>query len=233
MAIPCAVSAYLFLFLPDPTTYYMNDESIDPDENPESEQQLKSAKDPHADKYNDPRVSITPRGIGICVAVLILGAIGAAGSIYARKTKLEQTTRFWGDETITALQLAERIELLPIGSSDFKDVELTATPGLGHLRRALLDERGFDWTTETEGSAAEMCQPVKEDEPPSCVRLRLTDPTAHRVGTIEIDLDLAGGWVGPGDGSRRVRATEWVQPKLRNYFATIINVEQLRYDLRD
>jgi hypothetical protein len=60
----------------------------------------------------------------------------------------------------------------------------------------------------------------------------LTDPSAHRVGTIEIDLDFTTGWVGPSDGSRRVQATQWVQPKLRNYLATIINVEQLRYDLR-
>lgn len=209
----------------------MNDQSSDPVENPAADG--RSAADPHADKYNDPRAKITSRGIWIGFAVVVFGILGAAGSIYARKTRLEQTTRFWGEETITALQLAERIELRPRGSSDFRPVELTATPGLGHLRRALLDERSFDWETESSDAASDMCQPPKPDEPPNCVQLRLTDPTAHRVGTIEIDLDLATGWVGPSDGSRRVQATEWVQPKLRNYFATIINVEQLRYDLRD
>lgn len=209
----------------------MNDQSSDPVEN--SSPDRHSAADPHADKYNDPRASITMRGIWIGLAVTVFGIVGAAGSIYARKTRLEQTTRFWGEETITALQLAERIELLPCGNSDFRPVELTATPGLGHLRRALLDERSFDWESESSDAASDMCQPPQPDEPPNCVQLRLTDPTAHRVGTVEIDLDLATGWVGPSDGSRRVQVTEWVQPKLRNYFATIINVEQLRYDLRD
>ena len=215
----------------------MNDESIDPGENTnqnaENLAQDIDVRDPHSDKYNDPRAAITPRGIWIGVGVVILGMIGAAGSIYARKTRLEQTTRFWGAETITALQLAERIELRPIGSSDFQPVELTATPGLGHLRKALLDERSFDWESESSGSAAEMCRQPIDGGSPNCVQIRLTDPTADRVGTIEIDLDLAGGWVGPSDGSRRVRTTDWVQPKLRNYFGTIINVEQLRYDLRD
>ena len=75
--------------------------------------------------------------------------------------------------------------------------------------------------------------PKKPSEIPDCVQIRLTDPTANRVGTIEIDIDLAGGWVGPGDGSRRVQATTWVQPKLRNYLSTILNVQQKRYDMRD
>lgn len=188
--------------------------------------------DPHADKYNDPRVSITRRGIWIGVAVAVLGMIGAAASIYARRTHLEQTTRFWGQETIIALQLGERIKLLPRGGSEFEPVELTGTPGLGLLRRALLDERGFDWNTEIDRPAVEFCQPP-ESEQVGCVQLQITDPTAHRVGTVQIDLDLASGWIGPADGSSRVQATERMQPKLRNYFKTIINVQQKRYDHRD
>lgn len=213
----------------------MTDKSIDPSENESETDRGDSAAaqvDPHADKYNDPRAKITRRGIWMGVGVFVLGIIGAATSIYARRTRLGETTRFWGQETITALQLAERMQLLPRGSSEFETVELTATPGLGHLRRALLDERHFDWNTETSGGVVEMCSPVESDSP-TCVQIRLTDPTAHRVGTIEIDLDLAGGWVGPSDGSRRVQATEWVQPKLRNYLSTIMTVEQLRSDVRD
>jgi len=205
----------------------MRDTSIDPCDDANA-----SGAGAHADKYNDPRAKITPRGVLLCIGVLILGILGAAASIYARRTQLEQTTRFWGQETITALQLAERMQLLPRGASDFEPVELTGTPGLGHLRRALLDERSFDWQTEVGRSALENCGKQTSD-PPQCVQLRLTDPTAHRVGTIEIDMDLAGGWIGPSDGSRRVQATEWVQPKLRNFLATIISVEQKRYDLRD
>lgn len=189
----------------------------------------------HDDKYNDPRARITKRGVWMGIGVVVFGIVGAAASIYARRTRLEQTTRFWGPETIEALQLAERVELIARGDSEFDPVELTATPGLGHLRRALLDERGFDWSTESPESALEYCGNRVSDSSgaPKCVQLRLTDPTAHRFEQVEIDLDLAGGWVGPSDGSRRVQATDWVQPKLRNYFATIIDVQQKRYDFRD
>lgn len=230
----------------------MSEPSIDPtsaDDDSRGEGSPPAIAD-HADKYNDPRAKITPRGVWMGVAVIILGIVGAFGSIYARKTKLGESTRFWGEDTITALQLGERIELLPAGGSDFPPVELTATPGLGHLRRALLDERNYQWDTETNRPALENCRKPNADQKPNadlhpnadlaepegfthCIRLRLTDPTAHRFDTVEIDIDLGGGWIGPSDGSRRVQATPHVQPKLRNYIGTIVNVEQLRYDLRD
>ena len=158
--------------------------------------------------------------------------VGAAVSIYARKTRLEESTRFWGQETITALQLGERMELRPRGNATFRPVELTGTPGLGHLRRLLLDERNYDWQSESPEAALQDCG-SSESGKPRCVQLRLTDPTAKRVGTVEIDLDLDGGWIGPSDGSRRVRASERARPKLANYFRTIISVEQKRYDFRD
>ena len=187
----------------------------------------------HPDKYSDPRAKITRFGVLLGIGVVILGICFAAISISIRKTKLEQTTKFWGPETITALQLAEKIELRPIGSSDFEPVDLSGTPGLGHLRHALLDDRGFEWNTKSLGAAAERCQNPPEEGAVSCVRLRLTDPTAKRIGTIDLDLDLVGGWVGPGDGSKRVQATEWVRPKLMNYFQMIVNVQRLRYDQRE
>jgi len=217
----------------------MNDNLSDTDAN----SQLRPGSEPdrsdppvadlHQDKYSDPRVQITRRGILMGIGVVILGIFGAALSIYARKTKLERTTEFWGPETITALQLAEKIQLRPIGSSNFEPVDLSGTPSLGHLRHALLDERGFDWNTETSGSVSKMCQKPTDQEGVSCVRLRFTDPTANRIGTIDLDLDLAGGWVGPSDGSKRVQATEWVRPKLEKYFQMIVNVQRLRSDQRD
>ncbi|MDG2220169.1 MAG: hypothetical protein P8L85_02250 [Rubripirellula sp.] len=192
----------------------------------------------HADKFNDPRAKITTRGIAIGVVIFLLGIAGAFGSIYARRTQLVESTRFWGEETITALQLAERVELLPAGNSQFEPVELTTTPGLGHLRRALLDERNYQWDTETSRPALENCpaaEPTKTSDRKlkKCIRLRLTDPTAQRFDTVQIDINLGAGWIGPSDGSRRVQATPYVQPKLQSYFATIVNVEQLRYDLRE
>ncbi len=173
----------------------MTDDSIDPrdSETPRPADASPSRpSDPHADKYNDPRAKITRRGILMGLAVFVLGIFGAAASIYFRRTRLGETTRFWGQETITALQLAERMQLLPRGGSDFAPVELTATPGLGHLRRALLDERNFDWQTEDTASVAAKCS-KKSSDIPQCVQIRLSDPTAHRFGTIEIDIDLSWG----------------------------------------
>lgn len=174
------------------------------------------------------------------VAVVVVAVIAAGLSIYARKTPLVETTKFWGIETITALQLAERIELLPRGTDDFPRVELTTTPGLGHLRRALLDERNYDWDTIEPKSVASALVTGKESpnesDPkaaPSSIQLRLTDPTGHRVGTIEIDIDLDGGWVGPSNGQQRVRINDYVQPKLKNYFKTVVNFKQRRYDDRN
>ncbi len=188
--------------------------------------------DPHADKYNDPRVRVTGLGITIGLLIACFAVIGAASSIYLRKTKLEKTTKFWGSETILALQIGERMELFPRGNETFRRVELTSTPGLGHLRRALLDERNFDWATLDSQSVASTCDRNPGDHP-TALQLRISDPTGHRFPTVEIDLDLENGWVGPSDGSRRVRATSWVGPKLKNYFKTIINVEELRYDFRE
>jgi hypothetical protein len=204
----------------------MTDNSIDPrsGDSPDS-------VDPHADKYNDPRVKITLRGVLLLVLVFVLGIVGAAASVYLRRTQLEQSTEFWGLDTITALQLAERMELLARGDARFDPVELSGTPGLGHLRRLLLDERNYDWQTETRGSVSAKCDQVKSDAL-QCIQLRLTDPTAHRFGTIEIDIDLSHGWIGPADGSHRVRVAERVLPKLQSYFSVIITVEQLRYDER-
>ncbi len=196
--------------------------------------------DPHADKYNDPRVKITRRGIGLGIAVFVIASITAGLSIYARKTPLVETTKFWGPNTITALQLGERIELLARGDDDFPRVELTTTPGLGHLRRALLDERNFDWdSVESKPALFDSTDPdVPNDNEapasiPSSVQLKITDPTAHRFDVIQIDIDLAGGWVGPSDGSQRVRVNDYVRPKLRNYFKTVVNFKQRRYDDRD
>ncbi len=185
----------------------------------------------HADKYNDPRVSITRRGILIAVGIGIFSVAGAAMSIFGRRTKLDKTTQFWGEEVILALQLGERMELRPRGSETFEPVDLSGTPGLGHLRRLLLDERNYDWSTPSEGNAMEgHGEPIEKK--PRFIQLRLTDPTAHRFDVVELDLNLETGWVGTSDGQRRVRVLERTLPKLRKYFETTITVEQLRSDFR-
>ena len=175
----------------------------------------------HADKYNDPRVRITARGIWLGVALVIVAAVVAGLSIYARRTRLEKTTEFWGKSTITALQLADQVHLLPAGNTSFEPVELTAMPGLGHLRRALLDQRHYRWETVTDQPVSELCGA----EGALCVRLRLADPYGQRVPPTEILLELNEGWVGPADGSKRVRVTRRVQPALRHQLTTLMDFQ--------
>lgn len=219
----------LFPSLFGPTTYPMTDTSIETAET--AEPSADNLADRHADKYNDPRAKITRRGIGIGLLVAVFAVLGAAASIYGRRTRLVESTRYWGDDTILALQLAEKIELLPRRGREFPEVDLTGTPGLGHLRRALLDERNYDWESVSEQSV--LAHSEGDDENTLVITLRLTDPTVHRFETVLIDIDLKQGWLGHADEPRSVRYAERKRSGLRHYLITIMNKEKNRYDLRD
>lgn len=184
--------------------------------------------DRHADKYDDPRVNITRRGILIAVVVALLGVLGSIGSIYARRTRLEQTTQFWGDETIMALQLAERIHLRTGDFTEENSVELSGMPGLGHLRRALLDERNYLWESVESSSIEKFCS----GDETRCVQLELSDPNAKRFEPLGINLDLESGWLGPAGGSQRVQINDRVRTALKHFLDTVATFEQKRYDLR-
>lgn len=199
-----------------------------------------TAADPHADKFNDPRARITKRGVWIGVAITIVASVAAMLSIYLRKTHLEKTTEFYGPVVIEALQLAEQIDLIPqvpdTEASGFPaTISLTATPGLGHLRRAILDDRHYDWGRINDGPALAECsgQTYGEKSIPGCMRLRLSDPTLERFQPVEIDIDLIHGRIGLTDQTQSVHMTEYVAPKMQSYFATIINVSRLTYDNRE
>lgn len=185
----------------------------------------------HADKYNDPRVKVTRRGLLLGVGVVVFAILGTALSVTMRRTQLEKTTEFFGAETILALQLGERIQMLPRANAAFQAddaVELTATPGLGHLRRALLDDRHYDWSSVQDQPVTELC--AESDS--LCVQLLILDPTAHRVAPVRLDLELNSGWVGLEGVDRRVRVNERVQPALRHFLQTLQNVKQRSYDDR-
>jgi hypothetical protein len=200
----------------------MTDTFIDPSS------QTGIGADPHADKYNDPRAKVTPRGLLLVALVIVLGIIGAAGSIYARRTRLEKTTEFWGAETITALQLGERIQMLSLAGRQFDPVELTHTPGLGHLRRLLLDERNYDWSSVSGHPVTQHCQ----GDDPLCVQLKLSDPTAKRFEPIELTIDLQNGWLGNSEGTRCLQIADRKRTALRKFLEQLITVQQQRYDHR-
>ncbi|TWU10900.1 hypothetical protein [Allorhodopirellula heiligendammensis] len=186
--------------------------------------------DPHADKYNDPRAHFGRKGWAAVVAILIGASIFTAASIYARRTRLGETTRFWGAPTIEALQLGDHVMLLPLEGSDFEPVELTAFPGLGHLRKALLDERHYDWSTETSDGVSDFCEQASDVQ---CVRLEFSDPTLRRFPMAQIDLELNHGVVGPTDQSRRVSVNDRVRPALKYQIGLLTHIKQESYDHRD
>ncbi len=182
----------------------------------------------HQDKYNDPRAKVTARGILLAVAVILLAILGAAGSIYARRTRLQKTTSFWGQDTITALQLGERIQMFAISGRQFPAVELTGTPGLGHLRRLLLDERNYDWSAVSKSGIEQRC----DQQDSYCIQLRLTDPSARRFEAKQITIDLNDGWVGQSEGSSCVQIVARKRNALAKFLEQLITVQQRRLDDR-
>ena len=191
---------------------------------------MTSQIDHHVDKYNDPRVSISLRGILLGLFVFVFAIGGAALSIWARRTRLEKTTEFWGPEIILAFQLAEEIELIPDPqgeTSETEPVRLTGMPGLGHLRHAFLDERSYDWESAEDQSIDSKADDVE------VMCLRFTDPTAHRFPDTQILVDMQQGWVGVDDGNRRVRLNERFRDAMPNFLKQIADFEPMRVENRE
>lgn len=179
----------------------------------------------HSDKYNDPRVKITSVGI-LCGVLVVLFGIGGAGlSIWARKTRLVQTTAFWGEDTIKAFQLAEEVELIPKPESEpEKTVRISGLPGLGHLRHVLLDERSYEWKSQ-------LAQPIELDEDTMVLQFR--DPTAKRFPNQQIVINTVSGRVGFREGEQNVQLNDRFQEAMPNFLKQIADFEPLRVENRE
>jgi len=188
------------------------------------------SRDRHADKYNDPRAKFGAKGWMALAAIAIGAMIFTYFSVAARRTRLVETTRFWGPETITAIQLGDHVMLLPQEGSDFEAVELTAFPGLGHLRKALLHEDHYEWSTEQSSSVGQFCANEQDTQ---CVRLEFSDPSLNRFETARIDIELNRGIVGPADQPQRVAVNDRVRPALQHQIGLLMRVKQKRYDRRE
>lgn len=210
--------------------------------------------DQHADKFNDPRVRISRRGILFGLIVVLFAIGGTALSIWARKTRLEQTTSFWGPQAIEAFQLAAEVELIlsadGAGDADSQQpsppreasagetpealapkqtpVRLTGMPGLGPLRHVLLDDRSYAWDSVADQSVSQSPQQISET-----MVLRFSDPEAKRFPPASVVVDLEQGWVGPDEGSRKVRLNERFRNALPNFLRRVANYEPLRAEVRE
>lgn len=205
-----------------------------------------------ADWVDHPKTPITRRAILIGIGLLALGVVGAVTSVWARRTQIERTTDFFGIETIRALQYAPGVTLRlaaepakppsPTADSvgvestpalattappaDFKEIELSGTPGLGHLRHALLDERHYDWTTRNDRSIESLRSPGTR-----MATLTFSDPRGI-IAPATIHLELSEGWVGTPQGDRSVRLISRVQPAVQHFLVVISNAQQTYYDRR-
>lgn len=201
------------------------------DSNPtQADNRDNAANSEHADKYNDPRAKFGAKGWLAVGGIAVFASVFTFFSVGARRTRLGETTRFWGEETITAIQLGDHVMLLPRAGSDFEPVELTAFPGLGHLRKALLHEDHYEWATEQSASVEDLCAAEEETQ---CVRLEFSDPSLHRFEPARIDIELKRGIIGPVDEPTRVAVNDRVRPALQHQIGLLMRVKQKRYDQRD
>lgn len=183
--------------------------------------------------------ALTPRGVWMVVGVLIFAVAMAAASVYLRRTRLEKTRAFWGPATIRALQSGETLRMvLPADSpllekaasggevpgggelrGDKIVTDLSGTPGLGHFRHALLDERHYDWATE---------QPVGIDrvgvEAAEYVTIEIEGPPADIVAS-QLRIELSEGWAGPPGGDKSVRLTDRVRSAVRHFLITVQDMQ--------
>ncbi|WP_372894870.1 hypothetical protein [Stieleria sp.] len=186
--------------------------------------------DRHADKFNDPRAEFTRRGILLGVGVALFGIGGAALSIWARRTRLEQSTQFWGPEVIEAFQLAAEIHLISQPdqpASEAQPLRLTGMPGLGHLRHLLLDDRSYIWDSVRD-------EPIRSRlNESSCMTLWFSDPEAKRFPDAKVIIDLDQGWIGKQDGNQQVQLAERFRNALPAFLKRIADFEPLRVEMRE
>lgn len=183
-----------------------------------------------ADWVDHPKIPITRRAILAGLVILVLGVVGALSSAHFRRTRLEMTTEYLGVDAIRALQSAQQVVLYlePIGATEAtgQTIDLTGTPGLGHLRKALLDERHYDWTTRQDLAVHTLRSPQTQ-----LASLTFTDPRGE-IPEATLQLELSEGWVASPAGDGVVRLTPRVQPAVRHFLVVISNAQQTYYDRR-
>lgn len=170
----------------------------------------------------------TLKNLAIALVVLILGVVMAGASFYFRRTQLEQTRNFFGDDMIRAVQVAPVVFIeFPRDArgalDNDKAIEISSSPGLGMFRRALLDERHYDWTTAVEQEIVSL-----QVADPEFVLVDFSDDPARHPPDLEIPpiphltmlLEVSQGWVGIPGQAKMVRLTTRAQPAVRNFLLT-------------
>lgn len=174
----------------------------------------------------------------IAFGILVFAVGMTAASIYMRRTPMEKTREFFGDDVILALQAGEQLRIILPPDSPMVDgdaplaiirddgsqiANLSGSPGLGHFRHALLNERHYDWSSVTKGPADQLAV-----ENPEYVYVEIEGrPANAKPVPMPIDivpsrlvLELSEGWVSIDGGVSSVRMTERVRTGMRNFLDT-------------
>lgn len=180
----------------------------------------------------------TAKSAAIAFGLLIFAVGMSAASIYMRRTPMEKTTEFFGHDVIHAVQLGERLHIVlppdsPMVNADaplaiIRDdgsqfADLSGSPGLGHFRHALLNERHYDWSTKTEKSILDM-----QIDAPEYVFVEIKGrpedaqpvPMPIEIVPTTLLLELSEGWVSVDGEGKSVRVNERVRTGLRNFLDT-------------
>lgn len=182
------------------------------------------------------------RWLLIAVGLTLIGVIGAFASVVLRRTQTDQTARFWGPEVIRALQISEefRLKIPPDGPLQWKtesadgSVDLSDTPGIAHLRHALLDQRHYRWE-KVRGEAIESV--IAQIPDAEWVSIELAGvpsetPDGPPAEPVELKLELSRGWVGIAGGGKSVQMTERVRSAVRHNLLMFSNVASTRADVK-
>jgi len=182
------------------------------------------------------------RWLLIVVVLTTIGIIGAAASVVLRRTQLGRTTEFWGPDVIRTLQLSDefRLTIPAAGPLEWKtesadgSVDLSDTPGIAHLRHALLDERHYRWETVREEP---MEQVIAELPKAKWVTLELRGTPPELRGEpplqpVEFQVELTEGWIGRRGEPRAVQMIERVRSAVRHNLLIFSNVTSQRADVQ-
>lgn len=174
------------------------------------------------------------RWLLIGLGLTLIGVVGAVASVALRRTRLAKTTQFWGPDVVRALQSSEqfRLTIPPDSPLEWKtesidgSVELSDTPGIAHLRHALLDERHYHWDTSRREGIESVIAEISNAEwvtielhgTPSIMQ---DDPPTE---SVVLTLELSRGWVGIAGGNRAVQMRERVRSAVRHNLLMFSNV---------
>jgi hypothetical protein len=84
-------------------------------------------------------------GKRLILGVIVIGLAAAATSWWFRYSATHRAAQFWGAQAATLIRDAPHVTLRSDTLND-EPLDISATPGLTHLRTALLEDDRYNWT---------------------------------------------------------------------------------------